>query len=392
MHIAVVSLGAFGHVNPTLELVTELVRRGVRVTYFCTEGFRPIVEPTGARFVAVPSWMESHAGEAGKDKSDVAATVPFLFLHEAQAYLEPVLAVLKEDRPDAIVHDFAGIAGTLAADVLGVPNVMLYTSYPANGEYSVAAGFETVFPDHPLRVAADELADHFVAQYGCRKMTVKEIFDGRGDLNLVMMQKRLVPHNESFDDSFVFTGVQIGKRTAFGSWKAPADGKPLLYSSLGTAFNNWPEYYPILFDAVRDLDIHVFAALGSIDPASLQDVPANVELGQMVPQLDILSQASVFITHAGMGGTGESIYYGVPMIAIPQMDEQAVTAGQIEKLGLGIAFHGKESVTAQSLKMAIETILQADSYRETLQEFSADMRSLGGAKASADALVRFLSR
>jgi UDP:flavonoid glycosyltransferase YjiC (YdhE family) len=43
MHIAVVSLGAFGHVNPTLELVTELVRRGVRVTYFCTEGFRTIV-------------------------------------------------------------------------------------------------------------------------------------------------------------------------------------------------------------------------------------------------------------------------------------------------------------------------------------------------------------
>lgn len=99
MHIAVVSLGAFGHVNPTLELVTELVRRGVRVTYFCTEGFRTIVEPTGAQFVAVPSWMEAHAGESGEDKSDVAATVPFLFLHEAEAYLEPVLAVLKEDRP-----------------------------------------------------------------------------------------------------------------------------------------------------------------------------------------------------------------------------------------------------------------------------------------------------
>lgn len=84
MHIAVVSLGAFGHVNPTLELVTELVRRGVRVTYFCTEGFRTIVEPTGAQFVAVPSWMEAHAGESGEDKSDVAATVPFLFLHEAE--------------------------------------------------------------------------------------------------------------------------------------------------------------------------------------------------------------------------------------------------------------------------------------------------------------------
>ena len=392
MHIAVVSLGAFGHVNPTLELVTELVHRGVRVTYFCTEAIWRIVEPTGARFVAVPSWMEAHAGETGADKSDVAATVPFLFLHEAEAYLEPVLAVLKEDHPVAIVHDFAGIAGTLAADVLGVPNVMLYTSYPANGEYSVAAGFETVSPEHPLRVAAAELADGFVAKYGCRRMTVKEIFDGRGDLNLVMMQKRLVPHSETFDDSFVFTGVQIGKRTAFGSWQAPADGKPLLYSSLGTAFNNWPEYYPILFDAVRDLDIHVFAALGSIDPASLRDVPANVELGQMVPQLDILSQASVFITHAGMGGTGEAIYYGVPMIAIPQMDEQAVTAGQIEKLGLGKAFLDKNAITAEALKTAIVTLLTDPAYRKTMEKFSADMRSLGGAKASADALVRFLNR
>ena len=36
MHIAVVSLGAFGHINPTLSVVTELVRRGVRVTYFTT--------------------------------------------------------------------------------------------------------------------------------------------------------------------------------------------------------------------------------------------------------------------------------------------------------------------------------------------------------------------
>ena len=40
MHIAFVSLGAFGHINPTLALVTELVKKGVRVTYFTTEAFR----------------------------------------------------------------------------------------------------------------------------------------------------------------------------------------------------------------------------------------------------------------------------------------------------------------------------------------------------------------
>ena len=396
MHIAFVSLGAFGHINPTLALATELVKQGVRVTYFTTEAFRNIIEPTGAKFVAVPSWMaendKHNDGEKKEDDGGVAAAVPFLFLNEAGAYIDTILDTLHDDKPDAIVHDFAGIAGTIAADNLNVPNVMLYTSYPSNDSYSVAAGFESCPADHPLRKAAAGIAAGYAEKYGCRVMTVKEIFDGHGDFNLVMMQKKLVPNYESFDDSFVFTGVQIGKRTAFGSWKAPDNGKPLLYSSLGTAFNNWPEYYPILFDAVRDLDINVFAALGSIDPASLKDIPANVEVGQMVPQLDILSQASVFITHAGMGGTGEAIYYGVPMIAIPQMEEQAITARQIEKLGLGVAFLDKSAITSEALKTAIQKLLTEPSYKAAAEQFSADMKTLGGAKASAEALLHFLSK
>lgn len=397
MHIAVVSLGAFGHVNPTLSVVTELVRRGVRVTYFTTENFRTIVEPTGADFVPVKSWMaenDKHNEDKkdGQPEENVAAVVPFLFLNEAGSYIDDILAVLEKDKPDAIMHDFAGIAGTMAADILKVPNIMIYTSYPSNENYSVAESFENVPADHPLRIAAAKIAQGYAEKYGCRNMTVKEIFDGQGDLNLVMMQKRLVPNNESFGDNFVFTGVQIGKRTAFGSWKAPDNGKPLLYSSLGTAFNNWPEYYPILFDAVRDLDINVFAALGAIDPASLKEIPANVEVAQMVPQLDILSQASVFITHAGMGGTGEAIYYGVPMIAIPQMDEQAITARQIEKTGLGVAFLDKNAITSEKLKAAIVKLLEEPSYKKTADDFSADMKSLGGSKASADAIMQFLKK
>lgn len=402
MHLAVVSLGAFGHINPTLSFVSELVKRGVRVTYFTTENFRSIIEDTGAKFVPMKSWMaendkhndspkEDEKKEEKKDEGFDSAIVPFLFMNEAGAFIDDILAVLENDKPDAILHDFAGIAGTIAADHLGVPNIMLYTSYPANEHYSVAANMHIAM-DNPLRKAVEGMGEGFAAKYDCRKITVEDIFDGQGDLNLVMVQKRLVPNNESFGDNFVFTGVQIGKRTAFGSWKAPDNGKPLLYSSLGTAFNNWPEYYPILFDAVRNLDINVFAALGAIDPKSLKDIPTNVEVGQMVPQLDLLSQASVFITHAGMGGTGEAIYYGVPMIALPQMDEQAITARQIEKLGLGFAFCDKSQITSESLKAAIVKLLEDPSYRNTAKEFGDDMRSLGGAKATADAIMNFLEK
>ena len=397
MHIAVVSLGAFGHVNPTLSVVTELVNRGVRVTYFTEESFRHVIEPTGAKFVPVNSWMAENDNhnekkEDSKQEDSGAAGAPFVFLMEAGANIDGILEVLREDPVDAIMHDFAGIAGTMAADILHIPNIMIYTSYPSNETYSVAEAFENIPKDHPLRVAAERMAEGYAAKYGCRVMTFKEIFDGQGDLNLVMVQKKLVPNNESFDDNFVFTGVQIGKRPAFGTWKAPDNGKPLLYSSLGTAFNNWPEYYPILFDAVRDLDINVFAALGAIDPAELENIPENVEVAQMVPQLDILSQASVFITHAGMGGTGEAIYYGVPMIAIPQMEEQAITAGQIVKNGLGFAFLNKNEITSEALRASIVKLLEEPAYRNTVKEFSDDMKSLGGAKASADAVMRFLTK
>ena len=96
MHIAVVSLGAFGHINPTLSFVTELVKRGVRVTYFTTEDFRRIVEPTGAKFVPVPSWMASHAPtnekKEGGEEDSVAAVVPWAAVRRLCLDNVPVLS------------------------------------------------------------------------------------------------------------------------------------------------------------------------------------------------------------------------------------------------------------------------------------------------------------
>ena len=76
--------------------------------------------------------------------------------------------------------------------------------------------------------------------------------------------------------------------------------------------------------------------------------------------------------------------------SIPQMEEQAITARQIEKLGLGCAFLDKNAITSESLKAAIVKLLTQPSYKATAAEFSADMKSLGGAKASAEALLHFL--
>lgn len=54
-----------------------------------------------------------------------------------------------------------------------------------------------------------------------------------------------------------------------------------------------------------------------------------------MPHLTVLEQADAFVTHAGMGGSSEGLYTGVPMIAVPQAAEQFMNADRL--VGLGVA-------------------------------------------------------
>ncbi len=40
----------YGHTNPSLPVVAELVRRGEHIIYYSLEEFRPVIEHTGQRF------------------------------------------------------------------------------------------------------------------------------------------------------------------------------------------------------------------------------------------------------------------------------------------------------------------------------------------------------
>lgn len=48
--ILVFNVPAYGHVNPTLPVVCELVSRGEQVAYYLTDEFEPQIRHTGAEF------------------------------------------------------------------------------------------------------------------------------------------------------------------------------------------------------------------------------------------------------------------------------------------------------------------------------------------------------
>ncbi|MCV5706991.1 UDP-glucosyltransferase, partial [Escherichia coli] len=79
-----------------------------------------------------------------------------------------------------------------------------------------------------------------------------------------------------------------------------------------------------------------------IDTNQLKNVPPNFKVYNYVPQLEVLKQANLFITHGGMNSSSESLYFGVPMIVIPVMGDQPIVAQRIEDLKAGIQLNLKK--------------------------------------------------
>lgn len=389
MHIAIVSVGTIGHVLPTLPFVTELIRRGVRVTYFTIEATESKVAFTGAKVVTFDSLLTKPAAQK-KILDDIIAELPLRFLSEADHVVEQILPIMKEDRPDIILFDALAIAGRLAAHALDLKAVQICTTYASNSKFSICRTWPHVPDAHPARAAANELAKKLTAKYGVKHLDLYEIFEGSEKLNIILLQKAFHPASDAFDERYIFAGAQIAPRDNSGTWKAPEDGRPLIFSSLGTMFNNWPEFYGMLFEAVKDLPVNVAASIGTIiKPESLGPIPENVKLAPYLPQLDILEKADLFITHAGTGSVMEAIWYGVPMIGIPQMPEQVMTAQRFAELGLGAAFPDKGKITAKGLRAAIQELLENRSYREKAAVLQKDIKKAGGYELAADAIMAF---
>jgi MGT family glycosyltransferase len=104
-HIAMVSIPAPGHVNPSLEVIRELVARGHRVTYANDPAWAETVRAVGAEFVPYHSTLPFHRDEEWAGDDIDALT---LFLDDAIAMLPQLLAVYDADRPDLFLYDIAG--------------------------------------------------------------------------------------------------------------------------------------------------------------------------------------------------------------------------------------------------------------------------------------------
>ncbi|XP_046736277.1 UDP-glucosyltransferase 2-like [Diprion similis] len=102
---------------------------------------------------------------------------------------------------------------------------------------------------------------------------------------------------------------------------------------------------------------------------------ANVLTLSWIPQLAVLQHknARAFVTHGGLMGTQEAIYYGIPMIGIPLFGDQIQNIDSYVKMGIAVYINNEE-ITEENLDAAFNAVLNDPSYMNSVKRISAQFR------------------
>lgn len=378
-------LGA-GHVNPTLGIAGELVRRGHTITYYAPRMFEDRIVDTGAHFVPVTSTWESMDRDTLPQMHGTELIRAMGLLLDETRSLVPILAVAEP--PDLVVHD-----GTLAwwgrvlAHRWGVPAVETWPNFVSNRHWSMNA-YAKLNPLHPRFIVAMIRASWYLRREGITD--VGSFFQGASAAGrIVTLPRAFQPAGETFTGRYVFVGPTLADRAYQSGWAPPSDA-PVLLVSLGTAYNDRPDFYRMVAASAAGRPWHVVMAVGDlVDPAAFGDLPPNVEVHAEVAQLAVLSHAGAFVTHAGMGSTMEALSFRVPMVCVPQMAEQRANADRVAELGLGRTLDA--AAGADELWAAVDGVVGDPNVRDRLAWMRGEIDAAGGSVAAADEVERVLA-
>jgi UDP:flavonoid glycosyltransferase YjiC (YdhE family) len=116
-------------------------------------------------------------------------------------------------------------------------------------------------------------------------------------------------------------------------------------------------------------------------------VPSNAIIVNQAPQLELLKQTSVCITHAGLNTVLESLAQGVPQVAVPITFDQPGVATRIAAKKTGVTLPFAE-LTSDRLSTLLGEVLHNAVYRENARKFQEIIAKANGLSMAADIVER----
>ena len=345
------------------------------------------VSGVGARWVALPPLVPY------LPPPEVGPEIIAGWLRHFFAALRATYPMLHErcvtERPDVVCYDATNWPARIVAGQLGIPAVRCVPNLASNETYSLGAQVMAgLGADHPAMAELAADCARFAAEHGVG-LDVAGTMDVAEALNLVFVPREFQPAGDSFDERFWFLGPLLGNRERAQPW-SPSDSRArVLFISLGTIFTDHLEFYRTCIAAFGDGSWQVAMTVGEVDTAALGPIPSTVEIRPRFPQLAVLRHAAAFVSHAGMNSTMEALYYGVPLITLPQMPEQVANADRVRELGLGERLDAG-TVTAEALRAAVTRVASDPGVRANLDRMRKAIQDGGGATRGADVIEEYL--
>jgi zeaxanthin glucosyltransferase len=396
-----------GHVNPFCALGRTLVRRGHRVTVFHMEDLAPAIEEEGLSFVGLRD--ERFPPGALSDFTAKLASLQGMnslrFTIEgacriARLILDHAPAAVQTAAVDALLVDQNEPAGGTVAEHLGLPFLSVCTSLPINRETAIPPSFvgwkygDSVFARLRNRFGYS-LSDRFISpiqetlnryrkRWGLVPLkTPDDSFSRIGQI--AQMPSEFDFPRKALTSSFHYCGPwfdNLGQPVAFPYEKL--DGRPLIYGSLGTLQQKDSRYFKSIAEACSGLDAQLILSLGRKGGPPPADMVGNPIVVNYAPQLELLSRAAATITHSGMNTTQQSLYFGVPLVAIPLAHDQPAIASRLARTGTGIVIP-RNRFNTEILRSALRSVLRpANSYRQNARRMQDACQAAGGVERAAD--------
>lgn len=351
-----INLPYAGHTNPTLPLTGELVRRGHHVTYINAETMRRRIEAAGAAFVPYRDFPERMSGEDVKRKCfraafDTATALPGPF--------------------DLLIYEMFFYPGIEIAKRKGIPCVRQF-SQPAWSEETWKAA-PAVFRLSARLIDLQVLKNRDAREMGLKKSGLRDgIIGSRPGLNIVYVPEAFQSCRQSFDDTYLFMAPPPAPAASGRAIPYEELKPPVVYISLGSIISN-RGFCTECVRAFGNKPCSVILNTGKVPPESLGPLPENIRAYSFVPQTEVLRHTDVFLTHCGMNSVNEALYFGVPMVAMPFMNDQITNAARIVELGLGKRVRSFPS-RGKELYQAVLSVSGDARIKRNAAEFSRALR------------------
>jgi MGT family glycosyltransferase len=385
-----------GHVNPTLPLVAELSRRGHRITYFVTEGFRTGVEVAGATFRTYTIINDDYFDIRGLSGS-VPQRVAHALISTTAEILPDLLDITRAEQPDYILFDGMCPWGSLVARIVRRPSVASLALLPVA---SMPPGvllkllpliLPLIFKDFRIGLEANHQAKTLTQQYHLPPLGLMGIMNNLGDLSLSYTSAEFQPYSDTVSPSVRFVGWTFNESANNEQFSFERlQGRRLIYVSLGTLNNDDVAFFKACIEAFQGSDNFVIITTGRrISPEVFGVLPENIAIYRWVPQVEVLKRASLFISHGGLNSIHDSLYLGVPLLLVPQQAEQTLNAVRVVELGAGLMLK-KRKVNAQTIRTHAARLLADSHFKIQAVQIGDTFRAAGGVTRAADEIERLL--